>query len=43
MNTSMNKKGFSKAIFRFYKKLKWHYETLIMGSIRIPVDFGRKS
>jgi len=42
MGKHMKKKGFSQAIVRFVKRLKWYYRSLSRGPILIQVDLGRK-
>ena len=42
MNTSKKKKGISNAIIRYYRKLRWQYETLLMGPARFQVDLGKR-
>jgi len=38
----MKKRRFSKAIFRFFQKLGWYYDSLTRGPVRIKVDLGKK-
>jgi|GEM_PF-6935204 len=38
----MRKKKFFRAIIRFAYRLKWRYEAMTAGPMRIQVDLGRK-
>ena len=42
MSTRTRKKSFSKMILHFVKRLKWSFESIIMGQERIPIDLGKK-
>ena len=42
MSRCMKKKCFSKAISSLAKKIKWRYEYLTLGQIRIQLDLGRR-
>jgi len=39
----MKKKSLTKTVSRFFRWLKWRYDFVTCGPIRIDVDLGRRS